>query len=100
MLKGVKDIEDEIGGRLSHSSDSLVMLLGEKIQEMGRMCEEGSQLPGCLVIDDPSTSAVELPVSKLQGSEAVKANILACLKGEVVTMLGVWGMGESGKQQS
>ncbi|GLT40134.1 hypothetical protein SLA2020_142900 [Shorea laevis] len=97
MLKGVKDIEDQTGGRLSHSSNSLVMLLGEKIQEMERMCEEGSQLLDCLVIDDPSASAVELPVSKLQGSEAVKADILACLKGEEVTMLGVWGMGGVGK---
>ncbi|GLT96077.1 hypothetical protein SLE2022_137260 [Rubroshorea leprosula] len=97
MLKGVKDIEDKIGGRLSHSSDSLIMLLGEKIREMETMCEEGSQLPDYVVIDDPSALAVELPVSKLQGSQAVKANILACLKGEEVTMLGVWGMGGVGK---
>ncbi|GLT40127.1 hypothetical protein SLA2020_142830 [Shorea laevis] len=65
MLKGVKDIEDKIGGSPSHSSDSLVMLLREKIQEMERMWDEESQLPDCLVIDDPSASAVELPVSKL-----------------------------------
>ncbi|GLT51494.1 hypothetical protein SLA2020_249000 [Shorea laevis] len=48
MLKGVKDIEDKIGGSPSHSSDSLVMLLGENIQEMKRLCDEGSQLPDCL----------------------------------------------------
>ncbi|GLT32765.1 hypothetical protein SLA2020_074080 [Shorea laevis] len=97
MLKGVREIEDEIGGRLSHPSDSLVMLLGEKIQGMKRMCEEGSQLPDCLVIDDPSASVVKLPTQELQGSEVVKANILSCLKGEEVTMLGVWGMGGVGK---
>ncbi|GLT96087.1 hypothetical protein SLE2022_137350 [Rubroshorea leprosula] len=97
MLKGVKDIEDKIGGRLSHSSDSLVMLLGEKIREMETMCEEGSQLPNCLVIDDPSASVIELTTSELQGSEAAKANILECLKGEKVTMIGVWGMGGVGK---
>ncbi|GKV52295.1 hypothetical protein SLEP1_g58885 [Rubroshorea leprosula] len=97
MLKEVKDIEDKIGGSPSHSSNSLVMHLGEKFQEMKTMCEEGSQLPDCLVIDDPSALAVELSVSQLQGSEVVKANILACLKGEGVTMLGVWGMGGVGK---
>ncbi|GLT96091.1 hypothetical protein SLE2022_137380 [Rubroshorea leprosula] len=96
-LKGVKDIADKIGGSSSHSSDSLVMHLGEKIREMETMCEEGSKLPDCLVIDDPSASAVELPVSKLQGGEAVKVHILACLKGEKVTKLGVWGMGGVGK---
>ncbi|GLT96090.1 hypothetical protein SLE2022_137370 [Rubroshorea leprosula] len=97
MLKGVKDIEDKMGGSPQHSSDSLVMLLREKIQEMERMCDEGSQLPDCLVIDDPSASVVELTTSELQGSEAVKANILECLKGEKVTMIGVWGMGGVGK---
>ncbi|GLT87470.1 hypothetical protein SLE2022_055520 [Rubroshorea leprosula] len=97
VLKGVKDIEDKIGGSPSHSSDSLVMLLGEKIQEMERMCEEGSQFPDCLVIDDPSASADKLPVSKLQSNEAVKAKILAYLKGEEVAKLGVWGMGGIGK---
>ncbi|GKV34664.1 hypothetical protein SLEP1_g43021 [Rubroshorea leprosula] len=97
MLKGVKDIEDKMGGSPQHSSDSLVMLLREKIQEMERMCDEGSQLPDCLVIDDPSASAVELPVPKLQGNEAVKAKILAYLKGEEVAKLGVWGMGGIGK---
>ncbi|GKV50074.1 hypothetical protein SLEP1_g56790 [Rubroshorea leprosula] len=97
MLNGVKDIEDKMGGSPQHSSDSLVMLLREKIQEMERMCEEGSQLPDCLVIDDPSASVVELTTSELQGSEAVKANILECLKGEKVTMIGVWGMGGVGK---
>ncbi|GKV47828.1 hypothetical protein SLEP1_g54687 [Rubroshorea leprosula] len=97
MLKGVKDIEDKIGGSSSHSSDSLVMHLGEKIREMETMCEEGSKLPDCLVIDDPSAWVAELTTSELQGSEAIKANILACLKGEEVTMLGVWGMGGVGK---
>ncbi|GKV47817.1 hypothetical protein SLEP1_g54679 [Rubroshorea leprosula] len=97
-LKGVKDIADKIGGSSSHSSDPLVIMhLGGKIQEMKTMCEEGSQLPDRLVIDDPSASVVELTTSELQGSEAVKANILACLKREEVTMLGVWGMGGVGK---
>ncbi|GLT33358.1 hypothetical protein SLA2020_079550 [Shorea laevis] len=78
-------------------SKKLKMLLGEKIREMERMCEEGSQLPDCLVIDDPSALAVELPVSKLQGNEAVIEEISACLKGEEVAKLGVWGMGGIGK---
>ncbi|GLT51493.1 hypothetical protein SLA2020_248990 [Shorea laevis] len=50
-----------------------------------------------LVIDDPSASAVELGTEELEGSDAVKAKILACLKGEEVRMLGVWGMGGVGK---
>ncbi|GKV32634.1 hypothetical protein SLEP1_g41228 [Rubroshorea leprosula] len=64
---------------------------------METMCEEGSKLPGCLVIDDPSAWVVELTTSELQGSEGVIANILACLKGGEVTKLGVWGMGGVGK---
>ncbi|GLT96097.1 hypothetical protein SLE2022_137440 [Rubroshorea leprosula] len=91
-----KDIEDK-GGYLSHASDPTAVLLREKIQEMEKICEEGSRLPDCLVIDDPSASLVELPTSELQGSEGVKANILACLKGGEVTKLGVWGMGGVGK---
>ncbi|GKV32637.1 hypothetical protein SLEP1_g41232 [Rubroshorea leprosula] len=94
-----KDIEDKLDGGscLSHASDPTVVLLREKIEEMERNFEEGSRLPDCLVIDDPLASLVELPTSELQGSESVKANILACLKGEKVTKLGVWGMGGVGK---
>ncbi|GLT39729.1 hypothetical protein SLA2020_139050 [Shorea laevis] len=94
-----KDIEDKVdnGGYLSHASDPTAVLLREKIQEMEIIYEEGSRLPDYLVIDDPSASLVELPTSELQGSEGVKANILACLKGEEETKLGVWGMGGVGK---
>ncbi|GLT40132.1 hypothetical protein SLA2020_142880 [Shorea laevis] len=94
-----KDIEDKVdkGGYLSHASDPTAVLLREKIQEMERICEEGSRLPDCLVIDDPSASLLELPTSDLQGNEVVKATILACLKGEEVTKVGVWGMGGVGK---
>ncbi|GLT40125.1 hypothetical protein SLA2020_142810 [Shorea laevis] len=99
IAKGIEDKVDK-GGYLSHASDPTAVLLREKIQEMEIICEEGSRLPDCLVIDDPSASLVELPTSELQGSEGVKAKILACLKGGEVTKLGVWGMGESGKQQS
>ncbi|GKV34656.1 hypothetical protein SLEP1_g43014 [Rubroshorea leprosula] len=94
-----KDIEDKVdkGGYLSHASDPTAVLLREKIQEMEKIYEEGSRLPDCLVNDDLSASLVELPTPELQGSEGVKANILACLKGEEVTKLGVWGMGGVGK---
>ncbi|GLT32764.1 hypothetical protein SLA2020_074070 [Shorea laevis] len=94
-----KDIEDKVdkGGYLSNASDPTAVLLREKIQEMEIICEEGSRLPDCLVIDDPLASLVELPTSELQGSEGVKANILACLTGGEVTKLGVWGMGGVGK---
>ncbi|GLT56927.1 hypothetical protein SLA2020_299390 [Shorea laevis] len=94
-----KDIEDKVdkGGYLSHASDLIAVLLREKIQEMEIICEEGSRLPDCLVIDDPSASLVELPTSELQGIEGIKANILACLTGGEVTKLGVWGMGGVGK---
>ncbi|GLT27133.1 hypothetical protein SLA2020_417180 [Shorea laevis] len=94
-----KDIEDKVdkSGCLSHVFDPITVLLREKIQEMERICEQGSRLPDCLVIDDPSTSLVELPTSELQGNKGVKANILACLKEEEVTKLGVWGMGGVGK---
>ncbi|GKV34669.1 hypothetical protein SLEP1_g43026 [Rubroshorea leprosula] len=94
-----KDIEDKIekGGWLLRASGSLAKLLEEKIQEMERLCEDGSKLPESLVVDDPSTSTTELQTSQIQGSYDVKAEILACLKGEEVTKLGVWGMGGVGK---
>ncbi|GLT96092.1 hypothetical protein SLE2022_137390 [Rubroshorea leprosula] len=94
-----KDIEDKVdkGGFLSRASDPTVVLLREKIQEMEIIHEEGSRLPDCLVIDDPSALLAELPTSELQGGKGVKADILACLKGEEVTKLGVWGMGGVGK---
>ncbi|GKV47819.1 hypothetical protein SLEP1_g54681 [Rubroshorea leprosula] len=75
-----------------------VKILKERVQELEKIYESGDRYTdGCLVIDDLSASVVELPTEELQGSEAVKANILACLKGENVTMLGVWGMGGVGK---
>ncbi|GLT27283.1 hypothetical protein SLA2020_022930 [Shorea laevis] len=94
-----KDIEDKIekGGWLLRASGSLAKLLEEKIQEMERLCEDGSKLPESLVVDDPSTSTTELQTSQIQGSNDVKAEILAWLKGEEVTKLGVWGMGGVGK---
>ncbi|GLT96076.1 hypothetical protein SLE2022_137250 [Rubroshorea leprosula] len=94
-----KDIEDKIekGGWLLRASGSLAKLLEEKIQEMERLCEDGSKLPESLVVDDPSTSTTELQTSQIQGSYDVKAEILAWLKGEEVTKLGVWGMGGVGK---
>ncbi|GLT57447.1 hypothetical protein SLA2020_304180 [Shorea laevis] len=94
-----KHVEDKIekGGCLLRASASRAKLLEEKIQEMERMYEEGSKLPKSLVVDDPSTSTTELQTPELQGSEGVKSNILACLKGEEVTKLGVWGMGGVGR---
>ncbi|GKV51191.1 hypothetical protein SLEP1_g57861 [Rubroshorea leprosula] len=97
-----QDIEDKIekGGCLLRASGSLAKLLKEKIKEMEQLCEDGSKLPESLVVDDPSTSTTELQASELQGSGDVKAEILACLKGEKgeeVTKLAVWGMGGVGK---
>ncbi|GKV47815.1 hypothetical protein SLEP1_g54677 [Rubroshorea leprosula] len=91
-------VEDEVNGWGWLSWYYRVEILKERFQELEEIYERGDRYTDeCLVIDDPAVPAVELPVSKLQGSEAVKANILACLKGEEVTMLGVWGMGGVGK---
>ncbi|GLT40130.1 hypothetical protein SLA2020_142860 [Shorea laevis] len=93
-----QDVEDEMNGWGCLSFCCRVKILEERAQELKEIYGRGNKYTNeCLVIDDPSALVVELKTSELQGSEAVKANILACLKGEKVTMLGVWGMGGVGK---
>ncbi|GLT51490.1 hypothetical protein SLA2020_248960 [Shorea laevis] len=92
------EVEDEVNGWGCLSCHCRVKILEERIRELKEIYERGERYTNeCLVIDDPSALVVELTTSELQGSEALKANILACLKGEEVTMLGVWGMGGVGK---
>ncbi|GKV47831.1 hypothetical protein SLEP1_g54690 [Rubroshorea leprosula] len=92
------EVEDEVNGWGCLSCCCRVKILEGRVQELNEIYGRGDRYTDeCLVIDDPSASVVELTTSELQGSEAVKANILACLKGEEVTMLGVWGMGGVGK---
>ncbi|GKV32572.1 hypothetical protein SLEP1_g41166 [Rubroshorea leprosula] len=75
-----------------------VKILEERAQEAKEIYDKGGSFTNeCLVKDDPSVSAVELPTPELQGREEVKAEILACLIGDEVTKLGVWGMGGVGK---
>ncbi|GLT96094.1 hypothetical protein SLE2022_137410 [Rubroshorea leprosula] len=91
-------VEDEVNSWGWLSWCCRVKILKERVQELEKIYESGDRYTdGCLVIDDLSASVVELPTEELQGSEAVKASILACLKGEEVTRLGVWGMGGIGK---
>ncbi|GLT96081.1 hypothetical protein SLE2022_137300 [Rubroshorea leprosula] len=91
-------VEDEVNSWGWLSWCCRVKILKERVQELEKIYESGDRYTdGCLVIDDLSASVVELPTEELQGSEAVKASILACLKGENVTMLAVWGMGGIGK---
>ncbi|GKV32630.1 hypothetical protein SLEP1_g41224 [Rubroshorea leprosula] len=91
-------VEAEVNGWGWLSLYYRVEILKERVQELEEIYERGDRYTDeCLVIDDPSASGVELTTSELQGSEAVKTNILACLKGGKVTMLGVWGMGGVGK---
>ncbi|GLT96107.1 hypothetical protein SLE2022_137540 [Rubroshorea leprosula] len=92
------EVEDEVNGRGCLSCCCRVNILEERAQELKEIYDRGNKFTSeCLVIDDPSASAVELPTSELQGSGAVKAKILEWLKREEGTKLGVWGMGGVGK---
>ncbi|GLT59552.1 hypothetical protein SLA2020_323640 [Shorea laevis] len=93
-----KDIADEVNGWGCLSCCCQVKVLQERAQELQEIYERGGSLAnGCLVKDDPFVSVVELPTTELQGSGDVKEEILACLMGDEVTKLGVWGMGGVGK---
>ncbi|KAK5786794.1 hypothetical protein PVK06_041439 [Gossypium arboreum] len=53
--------------------------------------------PGSLLVNDPSTIAVNLPTTELVGAANVRDEIYQCLMGDDVGMIGVWGMGGIGK---
>ncbi|GKV32573.1 hypothetical protein SLEP1_g41167 [Rubroshorea leprosula] len=92
-----KNIANEVNGWGCLSCCCRVKVLQERAQELQEIYERGDRLANrCLVRDDPSAS-VELPTTELQGSGDVKEEILACLMGNEVTKLGVWGMGGVGK---
>ncbi|GLT25966.1 hypothetical protein SLA2020_010640 [Shorea laevis] len=91
-------VEDEVNSWGWLSWCCRVKILKERVQELEKIYERaGRYTDECLVIYDPAASAVELPVSKLQGNEAVIEEMSACLEGEEVVKLGVWGMGGIGK---
>ncbi|GKV32555.1 hypothetical protein SLEP1_g41151 [Rubroshorea leprosula] len=93
-----QEVEDEVNSRGCLSCCCRVKILEERAQELKEIYDRGDKYTNdCLVKDDPSISAVELPTTKLQGREEVKAEILAFLTGDEVTRLGVWGMGGVGK---
>ncbi|GLT64605.1 hypothetical protein SLA2020_370870 [Shorea laevis] len=103
-LKGVKefitreDVENEVNSWGCLSCCCRVKILEERAKELKEIYDQGDRYTNdCLVGEDPSASALELQTTKLQGSADVKAKILACLKREEVTKLGVWGMGGVGK---
>ncbi|GLT40715.1 hypothetical protein SLA2020_148280 [Shorea laevis] len=93
-----QEVEDEVNSRGCLSCCCRVKILKERAQELKEIYDRGDNFTnGCLVKDDPSVSIMELPTTELQGREDVKAEISACLKGDEVTKLGVWGMGGVGK---
>ncbi|MBA0670319.1 hypothetical protein Goklo_024321 [Gossypium klotzschianum] len=53
--------------------------------------------PESLLVNDPSTIAVNLPTTKLVGTANVREEIYQFLMGDDVGMIGVWGMGRIGK---
>ncbi|GLT96030.1 hypothetical protein SLE2022_136790 [Rubroshorea leprosula] len=93
-----KNIANEVNGWVCLSCCCRAKVLQERAQELQEIYERGDSLANrCLVRDDPSASVVELPTTELQGSGDVKEEILACLMGNEVTKLGIWGMGGVGK---
>ncbi|GLT96034.1 hypothetical protein SLE2022_136830 [Rubroshorea leprosula] len=103
-LEGVKefiakeDVENEVNSWGCLSCCCRVKILEERAKELKEIYDQGDRYTNeCLVGEDPFASAPELQTTKLQGSADVKAKILACLKREEVTKVGVWGMGGVGK---
>ncbi|GKV32559.1 hypothetical protein SLEP1_g41155 [Rubroshorea leprosula] len=93
-----EDVVEEVNGWGCLSCCCRVKILQERAQELKIIYDRGDKYTNeSLVMADPSSSAVELPTMELQGREDVKEKILACLMGDEVTKLGVWGMGGVGK---
>ncbi|GLT96031.1 hypothetical protein SLE2022_136800 [Rubroshorea leprosula] len=93
-----EDIADEVNGWGCFSCCCRVKVLQERARELQEIYDRGGSFSnGCLVKDVPSVPTMELPTTALQGREDVKTEILACLMGDEVAKLGVWGMGGVGK---
>ncbi|WRX29049.1 NB-ARC - like 10 [Theobroma cacao] len=95
-LDHAQRVEDKVSEGTYLFRSCLGKLLDETTQAMKKVCDDG-QFAGCLVVNDSSIIAAELPTSEITGETNVIEEIFKYLMGDEVRMIGVCGMGGIGK---
>ncbi|XWS10007.1 hypothetical protein CRYUN_Cryun39dG0038500 [Craigia yunnanensis] len=94
-FRGAQRVEDEVNKGKYLFRSCLAKLVDETAQAMKEVIAEGV-FSGSLVVNDPSTTKVELPTEELTGATRVE-EIYQYLMADEVRMIGVCGMGGIGK---
>ncbi|KAG8480546.1 hypothetical protein CXB51_024597 [Gossypium anomalum] len=95
-LGHAQHVEDKISKGKYLFRSCLGKLVDEVTQAMKEVHAEGN-FSGGLVVNDPSTIAVNLPTPEVVGATNVREEIYQYLMGDAVGLIGVWGMGGIGK---
>ncbi|KAB2010443.1 hypothetical protein E1A91_D10G242800v1 [Gossypium mustelinum] len=95
-LGHAQDVEDKISEGKYLFRSCLGKLVDEAVQAMKELHAEGN-FSGGLVVNDPSTIAVNLPTPEVVGATNVREEIYQYLMGDAVESIAVWGMGGIGK---
>ncbi|KAG4127365.1 hypothetical protein ERO13_D10G211800v2 [Gossypium hirsutum] len=95
-LVHAQHVEDKISKGKYLFRSCLGKLVDEATQAMKEV-HAGGNFSGGLVVNDPSTIAVNLPTPEVVGAIDVREEIYQYLMGDAVGLIGVWGMGGIGK---
>ncbi|MBA0600385.1 probable disease resistance protein At4g27220 [Gossypium raimondii] len=95
-LGHAQHVEDKISKGKYLFRSCFGKLVDEATQAMKEVRAEGN-FSGGLVVNDPSTIAVNLPTPEVVGAIDVREEIYQYLMGDAVGLIGVWGMGGIGK---
>ncbi|MBA0654581.1 hypothetical protein Goklo_021559, partial [Gossypium klotzschianum] len=95
-LTHAQHVEDKVSKGKYLFRSCLGKLVDESTQAMKEVRAEG-RFSGSLMVNDPSTIAVNLPTPELTGAADVREEIYQYLMGDEVGMIGVCGMGGIGK---
>ncbi|MBA0788376.1 hypothetical protein Gotri_026429, partial [Gossypium trilobum] len=95
-LTHAQHVEDKVSKGKYLFRSCLGKLVDESTQAMKEVHAEG-RFSGSLMVNDPSTIAVNLPTPELTGAADVREEIYQYLMGDEVGMIGVCGMGGIGK---
>ncbi|PPD71731.1 hypothetical protein GOBAR_DD31366 [Gossypium barbadense] len=95
-LAHAQHVEDKVSKGKYLFRSCLGKQLDESTHAMKEVHAEG-HFPELLLVNDPSTIAVNLSTTKLVGTANVREEIYQSLMGDDVGMIGVWGMGRIGK---
>ncbi|KAG8480541.1 hypothetical protein CXB51_024588 [Gossypium anomalum] len=95
-LGQAQHVKDKISKGKYIFRSCLGQLVDEVTKAMKEVHAEGN-FSGGLVVNDPSTIAVNLPTPEVVGATNVREEIYQYLMGDAVGLIGVWGMGGIGK---